>query len=113
MSTFQLRMFTARRAFVAAPARSFQTTQFLAAGKESALHNEDRANEAEHFKNEQLRKQKEGKGEWHEEIASDSESIIKADRGDIHASDKTIEQLQKETEKLAEQKHIEKEKRSS
>jgi hypothetical protein len=38
--------------------------------------NEDRANEAEHFKNEQLRKQKEGKGEWHEEIASDSESMV-------------------------------------
>lgn len=37
---------------------------------------EGRAEEAERIKNEQIQKQKEGKGEWHEGIASDSESIV-------------------------------------
>jgi len=37
---------------------------------------EGRAEEAEKIKNEQIQKQKEGKGEWHEGIASDSESIV-------------------------------------
>lgn len=106
----------------------------------SHTDNEGRADEAEKVKNEQLQKQKEGKGEWHEDIASDSESIvripiyphsspkvpkplhtsssllqsritnfylqqIKADRGDIKADKDTIQALQDETAKLAEQKH--------
>ncbi|CAD0086395.1 unnamed protein product, partial [Aureobasidium vineae] len=111
--------FIARRAFVSAPIRSFQTAPVLRVGKESALifigtgmaqnnawhiSSEGRADEAERIKNEQIEKQKQGKGEWHEEIASDSESIVKADRGDIKADADTIKQLQKETEKLASQK---------
>ncbi|KAH0151958.1 hypothetical protein KCU67_g10032, partial [Aureobasidium melanogenum] len=68
------------------------------------LDQEGRAEEADRIKNEQIEKQKQGKGHWHEEIASDSESIVKADRGDIKADADTIEQLQKETEKLASQK---------
>ncbi|KAK6008535.1 hypothetical protein QM012_000438 [Aureobasidium pullulans] len=98
------RSFIARRAFVSAPIRSFQTAPALRVGKESALHQEGRAEEADKIKNEQIEKQKQGKGHWHEEIASDSESIVKADRGDIKADASTIEQLQKETEKLASQK---------
>ncbi|TIA34882.1 hypothetical protein D6C78_06536 [Aureobasidium pullulans] len=127
--------FIARRAFVSAPIRSFQTAPVLRVGKESALpfapqcftwrhsdpiskdqqyskhrkltqlpDEEGRAEEVERVKNEQIQKQKEGKGHWHEEIASDSESIVKADRGDISADADTIKQLQKETEKLASQK---------
>jgi len=38
--------------------------------------NEDRAEEAEHHKQDQLQKQKEGKGHWKDELASDSESIV-------------------------------------
>lgn len=86
---------------------------------------EGRADEVEKVKNEQIQKQKDGKGHWHEEIASDSESIvclkakgpggepfmltfalqIKADRGDIEASKSTIDKLQKETAKVAGEKH--------
>lgn len=40
------------------------------------LDNEGRAEEADKIKNEQIEKQKQGKGHWHEEIASDSESIV-------------------------------------
>lgn len=37
---------------------------------------EGRAQEAEHHKQDQLQKQREGKGHWKEELASDSESIV-------------------------------------
>jgi len=36
-----------------------------------------RAEEAEHHKQDQLQKQKEGKGHWKDELASDSESIVR------------------------------------
>lgn len=39
--------------------------------------NEGRAEEAEHHKQDQLQKQKEGKGHWKDELASDSESIVR------------------------------------
>ena len=64
--------------------------------------NEDRAEEAEFHKQDQLQKQKEGKGQWKDELASDSESMLKADRGEIKASQETIDQLQKETQHLPE-----------
>ncbi|KAI9713083.1 MAG: hypothetical protein M1820_001068 [Bogoriella megaspora] len=85
--------------------RGYQTSAKRLAGKESALHHEGRAEEAEAHKQDQLRKQKEGKGHWKDELASDSESIIKADRGEINAEKDTIEKLQKETEKLAAKSH--------
>jgi hypothetical protein len=40
------------------------------------IDEEGRAEKAEQIKNEQIQKQKNGKGEWHEGIASDSESIV-------------------------------------
>jgi hypothetical protein len=86
---------------------------------------EGRGDRVEKIKNEQIQKQKDGKGHWHEELGSDSESIVrcqswldmdyrllthsslpqvKADRGDISADADTIKQLQKETENLANEK---------
>lgn len=38
--------------------------------------------------------------EWHEEVASDSEAFVKAIRTEVKHSDKDIEQLQKESEKV-------------
>lgn len=38
---------------------------------------DDRADEAEHHKQDQLQKQKEGKGHWKEELASDSEHHVR------------------------------------
>ncbi|KAF7845825.1 hypothetical protein BT93_L0437 [Corymbia citriodora subsp. variegata] len=98
------RSFIARRAFVSTPFRSFQSARVLAVGKESALHEEGRAEEVDKVKNEQIQKQKEGKGHWHEELSSDSESIVKADRGEINASNDTIAQLQEESKKVLSQK---------
>nr|POE71989.1 hypothetical protein CFP56_11865 [Quercus suber] len=84
-----------------APRRAFQTSRVLGAGKESALHNENRAEEAEAHKQDQLAKQKQGKGEWKDALASDSESIVKADRGDLHNAKDTIATLQKESAEAA------------
>jgi small-conductance mechanosensitive channel len=80
--------------------RTFVTSSVRYAGKESKLGTEGRAEEAEQLKQEHLRKQKEGKGEWTDGLASDSESIIKADRGELDASAETINKLQKETEEI-------------
>ncbi|KAF2842137.1 hypothetical protein M501DRAFT_998389 [Patellaria atrata CBS 101060] len=78
-----------------------RTTAIRFAGKESALHHEGRAEEVEKEKHDQLRKQKEGKGEWKSSLASDSESIIKADRGEVDASEDTIKKLQEESAKVS------------
>nr|POE51914.1 hypothetical protein CFP56_26121 [Quercus suber] len=63
--------------------------------------NEGRAEEAEAHKQDQLAKQKQGKGEWKDALASDSESIVKADRGDLHNAKDTIATLQKESANAA------------
>jgi hypothetical protein len=40
------------------------------------IDQEGRAEEAEHHKQEQLKKQEQGKGQWVDELASDSESAV-------------------------------------
>ncbi|KAF2227028.1 hypothetical protein BDZ85DRAFT_316457 [Elsinoe ampelina] len=95
----------ARRTVASSPARSFTTYRPLFAGKESELHSEGRAEEAEAAKQDQLKKaQATGKGEYKDTLASDSESIIKADRGEHGSTADTIKELQKEGEKLANKK---------
>ncbi|KAH9830239.1 hypothetical protein Tdes44962_MAKER09059 [Teratosphaeria destructans] len=96
-----------RRRIVAASPRSFQSGRVLMAGKEDALHNENRPDEAERAKQEQLRAQREGRGQWKDELASNSESIIKADRGDLGRSKESIRELQEESAKVAEREHKE------
>ncbi|KAB2577494.1 putative mitochondrial carrier protein pet8 protein [Lasiodiplodia theobromae] len=93
-----------RTPIFAAQRMGFQTSTPRFAGKETKLHDEGRHQEVEEHKQDLLKKSKEGKGHWKDELASDSESIIKADRGEIEASQETIEKLQKETEKLAQKK---------
>lgn len=84
---------------------------------------EGRAEEVEAKKQEQIAKAKQGKGEWHEDLASDSESIVrhiirgssgsfggyanaelqvKADKGETEINADTIKDLQKESARLAE-----------
>ncbi|KAF1968360.1 hypothetical protein BU23DRAFT_558591 [Bimuria novae-zelandiae CBS 107.79] len=82
----------------------FHRSALRAAGKESHLHDEGRADEVGKAKDEQLKKVQEGKGHWEEGLASDSESIVKADRGEAEASEETIKKLQEETAKLGGQK---------
>ncbi|KAF7186463.1 hypothetical protein HII31_12165 [Pseudocercospora fuligena] len=81
--------------------RSFTSVRVLRAGKESKPADEGRAEEIERVKQQQLKEQKEGKNTWKEDIASDSESVVKADRGEINNAKDTIAQLQKESAKAA------------
>ncbi|KAJ4332005.1 hypothetical protein N0V95_009762 [Ascochyta clinopodiicola] len=106
---FSVRSIAARRApFVSVG--TFQRAAFSqsivrCAGKETKLHTEGRADEAEALKQKQLKNQKEGKQHWEEGLASDSESIIKADRSETNAStEDSIKKLQEETAKVASKK---------
>jgi hypothetical protein len=66
----------------------------------------DLGSEYEKHKQDQLKKQKEGKGHWKPELASSSEEAVAADRHE-HSdhSEKGIKELQEKTAKHAEDKH--------
>jgi len=72
--------------------------------KESDIDNP--SSDKEKHKQDQLSKQKDGKNHWKPELASDSEEAVAADRHehDDH-SQEGIKELQKKTEKHAEEKH--------
>jgi len=84
--------------------RTFGSTAVRAAGKEDALNKEGRDEEIEHHKHDSLRKQKDGQGHWKDELSSNSESIIKAERGEVEASDETIKKLQEDSVNLQQKK---------
>ncbi|KAF2861712.1 hypothetical protein K470DRAFT_214440 [Piedraia hortae CBS 480.64] len=90
-----------RRTILTLQRSSFSSLTSLRAGKESELHNENRANEADKHKHDQLEKAKSGKNNWSEKLASDSEESVKADRGDMNGSGESVADLQKQsTEKF-------------
>ncbi|KAL8924568.1 MAG: hypothetical protein Q9172_002602 [Xanthocarpia lactea] len=64
-------------------------------------NHDDRKAKIDHHKEDQLRKQKEGKGHWKKELSSNSEAAVKADRGEITNAEEDIAALQKETEQAA------------
>ncbi|KAL8699781.1 MAG: hypothetical protein Q9201_005801 [Fulgogasparrea decipioides] len=61
---------------------------------------DDRKAKIDHHKDDQLNKQKEGKGHWKPELSSNSEAAIKADRDEINNVEDDISALQKETEQV-------------
>ena len=63
--------------------------------------------ELEKTKQEHLQKQKDGKGQWEESLASSGEANIAADKDDISHHGDHIEELQKQTAGKAEQEHPE------
>ncbi|CAO2650641.1 Nn.00g019330.m01.CDS01 [Neocucurbitaria sp. VM-36] len=97
-----IRAFAIRRSPLAFTQRAaFSQSIARTAGKESALHSEGRADEVEKKKQDQLSKQKDGKGHWEEGLASDSESIVKADRAETGTStQEQIKKLQEEAKKV-------------
>ncbi|KAL5427271.1 hypothetical protein PMIN07_011267 [Paraphaeosphaeria minitans] len=103
MSAFRA-LATRRAPFALAQRAPFHVSARRAAGKESHLHDETRAAEVQSRKEEQHQKRKEGKGHWEEGLASDSESIVKADRGEAETSPESIKKLQEETAKVAGEK---------
>ncbi|OXV05788.1 hypothetical protein Egran_06443 [Elaphomyces granulatus] len=63
--------------------------------KESDKNRDDLDKEYVFHKEEMLRQLKEGKGAWKQELASNSEAAIKADRGEIEIEEKHEEYVEK------------------
>ncbi|KAF3915129.1 hypothetical protein ABW20_dc0102011 [Dactylellina cionopaga] len=86
---------------LAAPSRG--AFSFAAARARYSSYSSRHENDPEQLsghKQSSLKKQKDGKGEWAEELASDAEAFIKAERQEIKATGEEIQKLQKETNKL-------------
>jgi len=96
-TTLAIAIAPSRRAFAAFATRY---------SKESDLGNADNAEQSERHKEDSLKKQKDGKGHWKAELASDSEEAVTADRHeyDDHKTE-SMEELQKRTIQHAEKKH--------
>ncbi|MCJ1465045.1 hypothetical protein MMC07_003660 [Pseudocyphellaria aurata] len=96
---------TLSRATIVLPAsRQFHITSLRSALSESdhSRHeSEDRSGEIERHKNDQLQKQKDGKGHWKQELSSNSEAALKADREKVKSAEEDIAKLQKETAETA------------
>lgn len=98
-----LRLLRLRAPLSLTQTRSFQSSIRLSSGKETKLHTdpESRKADVEAEKQDSLKSQQDGKGHWKEGLASDSESIIKADRNEATATEENIKKLQEETKKVA------------
>ncbi|RMJ21938.1 hypothetical protein PHISP_07187 [Aspergillus sp. HF37] len=95
--SFSLR--SLRTARLAVP-RSFHTIRPSYAIKESDT-NRDNMNEVyEARKDDQVVSSKEGKARWRDDLASNSEADVKADRGEIETDDKTFQAMQDKTKNL-------------
>ncbi|KAF3912395.1 hypothetical protein AA313_de0209247 [Arthrobotrys entomopaga] len=89
----------AARRIAAVSSRSLPRAPSAYYSSHSSMHenNPDKLHDHKHIS---LQQQKDGKGEWHENLASDSEAFIKAEREEITATGEEIQKLQKETNKL-------------
>merc|ERR1712187_85132 len=71
--------------------------------KESDINRDNLANVYEAEKDHQLKDEKEGKAHWKQELASNSEASVKADRNEMGDSDKDTQTLQDRTKDLPNQ----------
>jgi len=96
----------ARQQCLSGRTRSFPShaiRPFSSTPRTSLKEDADRSpEEIESKKQEQLQKQKEGKGEWHESLASGGESNVKADRQEVDDHGKHMEDLQEMGKKKGE-----------
>lgn len=91
----------ALRLYSHAPRRAFTAATRLRLKEDKARS----AEEVDRVKEEQRQKAARGKGEWHEELASQSESHVAADREGVRDHDKHMEELQKQTANETQKKH--------
>jgi hypothetical protein len=82
--------------------RPFTTTPFRSL-KEDANRS---GSEIEAKKQEQLKKQEKGEGHWHEELGSQSEGHVKADREKVEDHGEHMKDLQEETARKGEKGDI-------
>ncbi|KAL9103141.1 MAG: hypothetical protein Q9163_001785 [Psora crenata] len=95
------------RLSLTATRRPFHSTLRLSALSESdhSVADDVRKKAIDEHKNDQIEKQKEGKGHWKRELGSNSETAIKADREEITDAEQDISALQKETSGAMEKDH--------
>ncbi|GES60223.1 hypothetical protein M752DRAFT_278203 [Aspergillus terreus] len=104
-----LRTFNTRLLQTAKPApytalSSFHSSSVRPGLKESD-HNRDNLDHVyESEKQEQLKSSKEGKAKWKQELASNSEASVKADRGETDSDSKDFNEMQQKTKHLPNQK---------
>jgi len=89
------------RSGLASSSRSFTTTPRTLIKEDASRDGE----ELDRKKHEQIEKQKQGKGHWHEELASAGEANISADKEQVNNHDDHMEDLQKQTAGQAEKEH--------
>ncbi|KAL4893520.1 hypothetical protein BDV59DRAFT_177533 [Aspergillus ambiguus] len=82
---------------------SFHTSSFRPGLKESDHNRDDLHNVYEAEKQDQLKHTKEGKAKWKQELASNSEASVKADRGEVDSDSKDFNEMQKKTKHLPNQ----------
>ncbi|KAL8902711.1 MAG: hypothetical protein Q9207_004443 [Kuettlingeria erythrocarpa] len=63
----------------------------------------ERKAKIEKHKDDQLKKQQDGKGHWKKELASNSESAVKADRDEVPDVDEDISKLQEQTARMGQE----------
>ncbi|KAL8713030.1 MAG: hypothetical protein Q9220_002890 [cf. Caloplaca sp. 1 TL-2023] len=76
----------------------------LSESDHSEHDHEDRKAKIDEHKDDQLQKQKDGKGHWKKELSSNSESAVKADREEVDDVEEDIDKLQKQTEEAMSKK---------
>jgi hypothetical protein len=93
-------------AFRSAAAPSYTIRPFSQAQQLRLKEDANRSpEELERIKQEQLKQQKEGKGQWNEELASSSESHVAADKQKVDDHQQHMSDLQKETAQQSEESH--------
>jgi hypothetical protein len=97
----QARPFTLPKTTRSTAIRPFSQAQQLRL-KEDANRSPE---ELERIKQEQLKQQKEGKGQWNEELASSSESHVAADKQKVDDHAQHMSDLQKETAQKTQEEH--------
>lgn len=101
--TARLARFARPTALPTTSARTFTSAPQLRLKEDHARSPE----ETDRVKHEQIQKQKEGKGHWHEELASQSESHVAADREQVGDHKQHLSDLQKETAQKTQETHPE------
>ncbi|KAI9883107.1 MAG: hypothetical protein M1823_005129 [Watsoniomyces obsoletus] len=84
--------------------RTLQTSACRLGLKES-WDKEGIEKDIDHHKHDQLQKAKEGKNHWKEELASESETAVKADRNEATSLDEDISNLQQKTVEKVKKDH--------
>ncbi|RVD84969.1 uncharacterized protein DFL_003305 [Arthrobotrys flagrans] len=90
-------------AFTTATRSSASSSQTRCSYASYSSRHENDPEKLEGLKRDSLKEQKDGKGRWNEELATDSEAFVKAERLEIKATCKEIEKLHWGTRKLLKQ----------